>query len=527
MILDISTQKWLEGLRLGPEAMMAIAAAARDPRVVGALYEFRKAAGGRKIVFIRCGDDGLVSLSLERNAVRCRITVIGFGAGLPGLSKILDEAASSLCLVVDRNHDAFIAAAVTRDFHANPAIEELLVEGVEPEPAKPASVNLQVQPFSKKPNYAKDDEGNVDFFHPNLFQNVVADQQIGEHIPASPGLSGRDVFGAVIDPPEGEKLPSIQCGGGVVFDDKTGRYYASQPGYVVFEDRRLKVERTYVVEGSVDFNVGHINFVADVIVRGDVLPDFSVRAGGALRVCGTVSGAELVSEKEMQLELGMLGQGKGVIKTNGGISCKFINDCVCESAGNVEIAGEALNSRIGCLSRVIAPKAVVIGGRLSALNTMEVGTIGSELGIRTEIFLGEDFRYLQKTEGLRENILSMHERAESLFRVYGDDIASWQEPRETPADQDKMESLHARLTDFLSLLNDLQLAMQEYKLVSSKTPEGRDPACVVRKAVHPETVFFCRGSMLEVKEYVKGPVEVREKREGVEHSSITMKSLAP
>ena len=70
-----------------------------------------------------------------------------------------------------------------------------------------------------------------------------------------------------------------------------------------------------------------------------------------------------------------------------------------------------------------------------------------------------------------------------------------------------------RLEELLSLLGELKILSQEYELLSSRFPEGRNPKCRVNKAIHPGTIFFSSGVVIEVKENIRGPVMVEERKD--------------
>ena len=163
-------------------------------------------------------------------------------------------------------------------------------------------------------------------------------------------------------------------------------------------DSKVSVEDTYVVERNVDFRVGNVNFVSHVKVKGDVLADFSISTGGDLEILGTVTGVALHVEKDLKLALGVLGQGKSYIRVGGKASLKFINETSFEGTGPIEVHREVLNSHLSTLDEIHARTAVVIGGKIVALKTMHIGTLGSELGLKTHVHIGEDFNVLGRSE---------------------------------------------------------------------------------------------------------------------------------
>ena len=218
----------------------------------------------------------------------------------------------------------------------------------------------------------------------------------------------------------------------------------------------------------------------------------------------------LQAEKDIKLQRGILGQGKSIVKANGVFSAKFANETNIEAKGNIEILTEVLNSDIGSLKKILGKQAVFIGGRIVSVEEMHLGTIGSELGIRTEVFLGQDFSLLRRTDEIRKTLLEMEDLADARLEGLTTHIKHWQTDhiKETK-DTDKLNELLPRLEELQALLNELVLTNQEYELLNQNTPTNQKPICYVHKKIYPGTVFYCAGDVHRVREEVSGPVTVR------------------
>ena len=53
----------------------------------------------------------------------------------------------------------------------------------------------------------------------------------------------------------------------------------------------INVFPIYEVNGDVDYHTGNIDFVGTVVIRGNVLTGFRIRAAGDIRIVGGVEGA--------------------------------------------------------------------------------------------------------------------------------------------------------------------------------------------------------------------------------------------
>ncbi len=527
MSLPEKLQKWLKGEGLSLHAATLLEGKELADSVLAALEELReKRSPTARTVYMDCTPSGFICLAVEKDALTATFTLIGFEPSYPLLRTAVAGVLASVGIVAGAELQAFLEEAEKTDLLNQPLVERVVARGQAAVPARPLSLKLLVQPFVRSPRYKQNEEGNVDYQDLNLFQNVLLHQPIAERVPAEPGRAGRNIYGDAIPAAEVHDHP-IQHGTGVIFDENAARYYAAFPGFVLWNDNRLTVEKVYRIDGDVDLTVGHVNFVSDVVIRGDVPPDFSVRAGGRLDIGGAVSGAQLTAEGDLALDKGVLGQGKSQIKCNGRLTAKFLNDCRCEVAGDIVVNVEALNSTLHGLGKLIADRAVIIGGRVVILGGMDVGILGSDVGLRTEVFLGEDYRILNKTETLHHNIMETSEKIKSLLEYYEPDIETWQVPKEN-VPYAELEKLVEKFEDLLTLLNDLKLYTQEYELLHAKNRiEDRVAVCAVRRMIHPGTVFFGVGTTLEIKEPLKGPVEVVERKDssGRSYISATRKEI--
>ncbi len=117
------------------------------------------------------------------------------------------------------------------------------------------------------------------------------------------GTAGVDLFGVPIVP-EPPLDVQIIAGDGVRLIKNNTVAVASHAGRPVLEGRRrkvLKVVPVYTVPGDVDVNVGNISFKGDIIVWGDVLERFCLKAGRDIIVHGNVIQAALYAGGDINL----------------------------------------------------------------------------------------------------------------------------------------------------------------------------------------------------------------------------------
>ncbi len=527
MIKNNEAINWLKNMGLSASGYsLLMLNASKDKKIISNVEKFKESYHfDHKVLYIECKPTHVIVLSVGPSKLRSNITVIGFVKTLPKIKTQIEGVVASLGFDDDEIDQSFIDNIALRDFIDDAPIDEVFLQGLAPVPSTPSQARLLVKPFEGHPEYHEDDAGRMDYSDLHLFDNVISGQHVADYVAPKEGISGKDIYGDTISVEAVEDKP-ISCGPGIVFDEIQNKYFTEDAGYLVLEDRKLSLVTTYVVRGDVDLNVGHINFISNVHIVGDILPDFSVQASGDVKVDGTVSGASIKTEKNLEMARGVLGQNKSVIKTGGDANLKFANETVMEIQGDLRIVKEALNSDLLCLGEIDSEKALIKGGRMVGLQKIKVASIGSDLGVKTHVFLGEDYRNLKRSDEVRELMLETKDKFEARYEGIQTEVQYWsKDNHEHQYTVEELEKLMDKISKIRSLANDLDLLIQEFKLLSTKKTDGREMECIVTKNIFPGTIFFCSGALLEVKEKIDGPVKVSGEETSRGHHRINVSAV--
>ncbi|WP_255570070.1 DUF342 domain-containing protein [Cohnella sp. CFH 77786] len=260
------------------------------------------------------------------------------------------------------------------------------------------------------------EDGSVDFRQVGQLANVKAGQLIAERVPPIPGQPGKAVTGDDVPCKEGKEV-MFKIGKNVVVNPEKTAMYAAIDGLVTkTEKEKLNVFPVYEVNGDVDYNIGNIDFVGTVVVRGNILTGFRVKASGDIRVTGGIEGAEVESEGSIDISGGIIGSNKGYVKAGRNVKCSFILD------GNV-LAGEDImvsqsimhsNIRAGRNVECIGAKGLLVGGLVQAGEKVTARVIGNTMSTATIIEVGVKPELRQELLDLRQQLRAL---AESLDKT--------------------------------------------------------------------------------------------------------------
>lgn len=284
--------------------------------------------------------------------------------------------------------------------------ENVVAVGTEPQNGTDGFVKVlyEVGGGSRKPVVRED--GSVDYKEIVQLANVKAGQLIAERYPPQPGVPGMNVLGEELSAKDGKEA-NFKIGKNVVANAENTGLYAAIDGLITKTDKdKLNVFPVYEVNGDVDYNIGNIDFVGTVVIRGNVLTGFKIRASGDIRVTGGIEGAEVESEGSIEISGGIIGSNKGFVKAGRSVKCSFIQE------GNV-IAGEDVivtqsimhsNVRAGNSITCVGTKGLIVGGLMQAGERVTVRTLGNAMSTATAIEVGVRPELRQELGDLRGSI---------------------------------------------------------------------------------------------------------------------------
>ncbi|UVI32524.1 DUF342 domain-containing protein [Paenibacillus spongiae] len=234
------------------------------------------------------------------------------------------------------------------------------------------------------------EDGKVDFKEISQLKNVKRGQLIAEKIAATEGTPGRLVTGDHL-PGKNGKEAYFKLGKNVVLNPEKTALYAAIDGLITMTDKsKINVFPIYEVNGDVDYKIGNIDFVGTVVIRGNVLTGFRVKASGDIRVIGGVEGAELEADGSIDVTGGVLASNKGYIRAGKNVKSSFIQDGNVTAAEDVLVSQSIMHSHVRAGRKVICAgaKGLIVGGSIQAGEGVSARTIGNTMSTATSIEVG-------------------------------------------------------------------------------------------------------------------------------------------
>ncbi|WP_240633148.1 DUF342 domain-containing protein [Paenibacillus montanisoli] len=234
------------------------------------------------------------------------------------------------------------------------------------------------------------EDGKIDFKEVTQLKNVRRGQLIAERVMANQGKDGIAVTGEPIACRNGKEA-YFKIGKNVVLNPEQTALYATIDGLITLTDKsKINVFPVYEVKGDVDYKIGNIDFVGTVVVRGNVLTGFKIKASGDIRIVGGVEGAILESDGSIEITGGILASNKGSIKAARNVKSSFIQDSNVTAGEDVIVSQSIMHSHVRAGRNVICSgaKGLIVGGIVQAGDRVVARTIGNTMSTATTIEVG-------------------------------------------------------------------------------------------------------------------------------------------
>lgn len=247
-------------------------------------------------------------------------------------------------------------------------------------------------------------------------RQIHKNRTIATVVPARPGDPGIDVFGEQLPAKAGHSLEVVAGQNVAVSDDGERTYVATENGLVRWDGKNLSVESQLTIPGNLDYSIGDVEFCGSLRVEGDVLDGFDVNVGKDLEITGTVSAATVRAGGDLAVRGGVAGKKEAILEAHGKIDAKYLSGCKIDARGSVRVHRGIMHSEVGTSRSVRAPTGKLLGGRVVAGKTIDIGMVGSSMEIATAVIVGIDHEVYYRLRRLNRTLESIQRQMDRVER---------------------------------------------------------------------------------------------------------------
>lgn len=272
-------------------------------------------------------------------------------------------------------------------------------------------------------------DGKADYkinFHPEIkktnnwnFRDVMqipsveeGDKLVEITMPTA-GVEGIDVYGDVVSSQPGKPV-NLKPGKNVRYDEESQSFFAEVVGQASVNGDLIQVHPVYEVTDTLSMKEGNLDFPGTIIIRGNVPSGYQVRAGGDVKIYGMVEAATILAEGSVYISEGFSGLNKGYLEAGENIHIGYINQGTVQVVGNLYVENSILHSDCVVGRELICQQGSIIGGQLSAGESILVKHVGNYMNTKTTLVLGRSHRELEKLEKLEAEKKEIEDTLEKL-----------------------------------------------------------------------------------------------------------------
>lgn len=262
-------------------------------------------------------------------------------------------------------------------------------------------------------SYTIGKNGRVDFKSASIFKNISAHCELAQCHPATQGIAGMDIRGNKIEAQNGNDIDigDFIDEGAIVSNDNADLIIAEHDGiFNVNAQGQIGVLQLLIIDGDVDMQIGNIETPYPIIIKGDIKSGFVVKSGSDILVEGLIEDSRVTALGNISVNKGIL-PGNERIKARGDLAALYIRERTVK-ARSIIISKSIRRSTVFATGDLHAQE--LLGGSTIVAELLEVETLGSETGHRTEITVGVDPYIKSLLDTLNEEYHNMHTESERL-----------------------------------------------------------------------------------------------------------------
>ncbi|MEE9429564.1 MAG: FapA family protein [Melioribacteraceae bacterium] len=341
-----------------------------------------------------------------------------------------------------------------------------IVEGKKPIDGKDG----RFENCTSKKEVIKDLTSN-DFYKVNPAISVKENEVIAILHPPTNGKSGMDVFGSVINPAPG-KPTTLKLGKHTSFTNEEEKYIVTKKdGFINISDSSISITDTFTVRGNIDFDSGNIIGKGSLKVIGNVLNDFTLNLSKDIEIGGYVGDANIEAGEKITVRGGFLGKGKGVMKSNGNIELKFVENQTVYSRDSIFLNKDTLNAKLFAKEQIVSKskRSAIVGGHIIAGEFIEVYSAGNNIGTKTVLEVGFDYLKRNYIAENKQKHLQLRAKLEEVDKNIFEFAKMKRRNTEAHKKLEKLAELHKKLVVALEVINDQNIKTNSEIYVPTST----------------------------------------------------------
>lgn len=355
----------------------------------------------------------------------------------------------------------------------------------------------------------RNEDGSVDFHQLDMISSCRKGDVLATLTPVDYGKPGIDVCGKVIKPAKVNNKV-FKYDRNIHLSEDGLQLISDVDGHVTLVDDKVFVSDTFEVKADVDASTGDITYEGNVVVRGNVITGFAIRAKGDIEVNGVVEGAYIEAGGQIVLKRGMQGMNKGILKAGSNIITKFLENAEVIAGGYISTES-ILHSKVSAKGDIIVGgrRGFVTGGEIRSGTMISVKTAGSQMGTATLLEVGIDPAIVEEFHELEKKLAVMLDEKEKLAQNF----ITFRKKLEQGAQITEEKKKFLRQITQSNIMLDMQIkeVRKRYEELRHEIDSNSSGSIVVSDIVYPGTKLVISNVIYYVREEIHHSKFVRDR----------------
>lgn len=388
-------------------------------------------------------------------------------------------------------------------------------------PVEPECGRFEWSPEKARPPAASEEGAKIGFRPSGRSWTVRKETIVGRVYPATEGVDGVDVHGAVVKP----KLRAsvIEIGPHVkLLED--GSAVSETYGNAVFRHDQISVEDILEIANDVDMECGNLDHPYDIHIHGMVLDSLEVKCKQSITIDGRIAGAKVEAAMDVMVNKGIIGGKKGKVSAGGRVATMFCEEADLQAQSDIHVSSGTVNSKLVTDGKVVADQAKIIGGTISAKRGAVVGILGNDAEAPTSVAVGTHAGIASESgrEMFHEEILDLQrEKLELEIKETGKlEDAATMIKRYLQIAVDQPEKLsderRQRALELLAQADRIEQGVRHRNEINNKLAKIGEPVgtadIVIMTAAYPKVTLTIDDRQTRVTKLLTGPVRIEKRK---------------
>ncbi len=317
--------------------------------------------------------------------------------------------------------------------------------------------------YEKKVEIApvENEHGFVDYKNLGLVRTVRKGTVIADITLPTEGEPGTDVRGKSLRQVVGKKA-AYSVGTNTELTEDGTQIIASIDGNINFKSNAFVIDNVVTIAGDVDASVGNINFVGDVVVKGEVMEGFKISSNANIIVAGNVNGASLEADGDIIIKKGCI---NSKVVAHGSVTINFCERSDIKCDGTLTSTNFVICD-VYCGELCIKGNAGgLMGGKYTSLSSAELPNIGTKNYTPTMLTIGDNALLAEERDSLMMEIEKNNKSINDVTLIINFLNEKKKELRSLPEDKEKILGNACRQKILLGVeINNLKKRVEEINI---------------------------------------------------------------